>query len=323
MYFLVVALALYLFVYVVPDLIGVYYSFTDLTKYGSDESFVGLANYKAIFSRGENCLKLIGNTLTFTLFTTLLKTLPAFALLLLNSLPRRDFFRGVVFAPAILSFLVTGLIFKSFLHPDTGFLNQCLRAVGLGALAKGWLISTEWALFSCVCVDTWRGTGYLMTIMIAGLLLKSLARKIDSLSPRFAVVGTASNGISALEMVEKTLPDILVTDIRMPVMELYIRESYAREITLGSLARRFNVNEGYASRIFRKYKNDSPLHYLLTLRVNAAKKLLGSQRKLSIKQVSLSVGYEDQCYFSRLFRNMTGMNLSEYRGSFTKEGAGR
>ena len=170
-YFLVVALALYVFVYIAPNLIGVYDSFTDHTKYSSSVSWVGFSNYVTIFSKGENYLSFIGNTLEFTLFTTLLKTILAFAfaLLLLNPLPGRDVFRGVIFAPAILSFLVTGLIFKSFLHPDSGFLNQLLRFVGLGALAKGWLISTNYALLSCICVDTWRGTGYLMTIMIAGL----------------------------------------------------------------------------------------------------------------------------------------------------------
>lgn len=50
------------------------------------------------------------------------------------------------------------------------------------------------------------------------LLLENLIHKINSAGTDFRVTGKAQTGIQALELVEKSSPDLLVTDIRMPVM---------------------------------------------------------------------------------------------------------
>lgn len=71
--------------------------------------------------------------------------------------------------PAILSMLITGLIFKSVLNPVTGVLNQFLRIIGLGALAQQWLVDPRFAFGSIIGVDAWKGVGYVMTIILAGL----------------------------------------------------------------------------------------------------------------------------------------------------------
>ncbi len=50
------------------------------------------------------------------------------------------------------------------------------------------------------------------------LLLKSLINKVNNLGPDFKVIGSAQTGIEAYDLIEKHCPDILITDIRMPVM---------------------------------------------------------------------------------------------------------
>jgi raffinose/stachyose/melibiose transport system permease protein len=62
------------------------------------------------------------------------------------------------------------LIFRSVLNPATGLLNETLRAVGLGELALRWLTDVSLAMWSVVAVDTWKGVGYIMVILIAGIL---------------------------------------------------------------------------------------------------------------------------------------------------------
>ena len=65
--------------------------------------------------------------------------------------------------------LAVSLIFKSILNPATGLLNTSLRGAGLDFMAQRWLTDPNLALSSVIGVDTWRGVGYIMVILIAGL----------------------------------------------------------------------------------------------------------------------------------------------------------
>jgi raffinose/stachyose/melibiose transport system permease protein len=65
--------------------------------------------------------------------------------------------------------LVVGIVFKSILHPATGLLNDFLRGIGLDFLAQQWLVDPAIALYSVIGVDTWKGVGYIMVILLAGL----------------------------------------------------------------------------------------------------------------------------------------------------------
>ena len=62
------------------------------------------------------------------------------------------------------------------------------------------------------------------------LLQKNLIKKIDESPTDFQVVGAAQTGVQALELIEKEVPFLLVTDIRMPVMDGLELIQRAREI---------------------------------------------------------------------------------------------
>lgn len=51
------------------------------------------------------------------------------------------------------------------------------------------------------------------------LLLNNLVQKIQKADPDFQVAGTAQTGDQALALIEQLSPDLVVTDIRMPVMD--------------------------------------------------------------------------------------------------------
>ncbi len=172
MWFAVLALFIYTVLFVLPGLIGIGYSFTDWSSYSNQLHFVGLENFKTVFSADENYLKIIKNTLVFTLSTTVIKNILglALAVLLTKSIRLLNFHRGVMFLPSVLSTLILGMVFTSILNPSTGLLNTFLRGTGLEGLAKPWLTSPVYAFPSVMAVDIWRGTGYIMTILIAGIL---------------------------------------------------------------------------------------------------------------------------------------------------------
>lgn len=170
-YFVVGALVLYLLLFIIPGFMGICYSFTDWSSYSRGIKFVGLDNFKTIFSSDENYMSYIFNTVEFTIITTIFKTILGlgFAIMLNKGIKGKNFHRAVIFMPAILSMLITGLIFKSILNPSTGLLNVTLTKIGLSGLTQQWLTDIRIAFFSIMSVDTWKGMGYIMTILMAGL----------------------------------------------------------------------------------------------------------------------------------------------------------
>ena len=171
-YFAFGALIIYSIFMVIPGIIGIGYSFTDWSAYTDQLHFVGLDNFKTIFSADENYLKIISNTLIFTFVTTLLKNVLGLlaALLLTKKIRLLNFHRGVMFMPSVLSILIIGMVFTSILDPASGLLNSFFRAIGLDVLALPWLTSSKFAFATVMAVDIWRGVGYIMTILIAGIL---------------------------------------------------------------------------------------------------------------------------------------------------------
>ncbi|WP_276353258.1 carbohydrate ABC transporter permease [Cohnella caldifontis] len=170
-YFSLGAMLLYVLLLVLPGVAGILYAFTDWNSYDSAVHFIGLDNFRQVFS-GENMyLSYIKNTLVFTVSTILLKTAIGFvlALMLSNAVRLKNMHRAMMFMPAVVPMLIVGLIFKSVLHPDTGLLNVTLRSLGLGVLEQQWLTDLKWAFKSIIAVDVWKGAGYIMVILLAGL----------------------------------------------------------------------------------------------------------------------------------------------------------
>lgn len=171
-YFVVGALSLYVLFFVLPSLMGFFYAFTDWSSYSSELHFVGLKNFALIFSSSQGYLHYISNTILFTVTTIIVKTVISLGLaVLLTQGVRRlaPLHRMVMYLPAVLPMLAVGLIFKSILNPATGLLNSLLRGMGLDFLAQQWLVDPSWAMPSVIGVDTWKGVGYLMVILIAGI----------------------------------------------------------------------------------------------------------------------------------------------------------
>lgn len=172
-YFASGAAVLFFLLCFLPGIIGIGYSFTDWNNFTNDIRFVGLDNYKRIFEGNSEYLLYIKNTLVFTVVTMIAKTVVGLALALLLTRPfikMKNFQRMIIFSPQVMSYLVVGLVFKSMLHPTTGFLNNFLNDIGLGVLAKNWLTDLNIVFPTVMTVDTWKGMGYIMVVVIAGIM---------------------------------------------------------------------------------------------------------------------------------------------------------
>ncbi len=92
----------------------------------------------------------------------------------------------------------------------------------------------------------------------------------------------------------------------------YIKGNYSRKISLASVSEYVGLSSGYLCRIFKEETGVSINAYINNLRMTKAGELLRDQNSY-IKEVAVSVGFEDQLYFSRLFKRYYGVTPSEYR----------
>ena len=78
-WFLILPLALYIIFFLLPSIMGVAYSFTDWNSRSvlNGIHFVGIDNFKEIFTSNKDYLSGIGNTLKFTIISNIVKLIPA------------------------------------------------------------------------------------------------------------------------------------------------------------------------------------------------------------------------------------------------------
>ncbi|MGN9171220.1 AraC family transcriptional regulator [Paenibacillus jamilae] len=88
-------------------------------------------------------------------------------------------------------------------------------------------------------------------------------------------------------------------------------------LTVTDLARKFNYNKDYISRLFKQNTGMRPLEFIHSIRINKAKELI-SRTDMSIKQVAEEAGYTDEKYFMRLFKKRVHMTPSQYRNAYHK-----
>ena len=93
-----------------------------------------------------------------------------------------------------------------------------------------------------------------------------------------------------------------------------IKKNYNTPIKINDLAHDFNISRNYLYTLFKKTYGVSPQEYLLMRRIEKAKQLLSNNTTdLSVKQISIAVGFENPLYFSRVFRARTGFSPTQYR----------
>ena len=92
----------------------------------------------------------------------------------------------------------------------------------------------------------------------------------------------------------------------------FIRENYARDVTLSESASMCGVTPEYLSRIFSQEMGVNFTTFLQNFRVSMAKRMLLFS-KCRICEVSEAVGFHDQKYFTKVFKKMSGVTPAEYK----------
>jgi AraC family transcriptional regulator len=92
----------------------------------------------------------------------------------------------------------------------------------------------------------------------------------------------------------------------------FIAEHEAENIPLSQLAEIAGMSPHYFSELFRQSLKLSPHQFILRRRIERAKRLLHNP-ELSLLQISLDTGFQDQSHFTKVFRRLVGVTPMQYR----------
>lgn len=95
-------------------------------------------------------------------------------------------------------------------------------------------------------------------------------------------------------------------------MKEYIIEHLSDAVTVEQIANAVSLSPAYCGELFIRSEGTTIHEFLNRMRINRAKDLLISDM-LSISEISAMIGYNDIFYFSKKFKQLTGMSPSEYR----------
>lgn len=98
-----------------------------------------------------------------------------------------------------------------------------------------------------------------------------------------------------------------------------LEQRFSEPWTLEQLARSAHLSRTSLLRIFRQATGQSPIDYLIGLRIERAMRLL-RQSPLSITHIALETGFSDSNYFARQFRRTCGCTPSEFRRRAARTG---
>ena len=125
--------------------------------------FVGLANYKLIFSESL-FYKILLNTVVFALSVSIFGVIiPLILASIINTKIRgSEFFKSAYFLPFITPMVVVGIVWAWIFDPNIGFLSQLLH------IHINWLYDSKFALPALIIVNVWKLIGYNMIIFLSG-----------------------------------------------------------------------------------------------------------------------------------------------------------
>jgi len=118
--------------------------------------------------------------------------------------------------------------------------------------------------------------------------------------------------LARLLQIPEMKPQKIDTPYFFEEIKKYLENNISNPVSLQTLCGAFGISQTYASRLFRKYADTTFTDFLTRLRVEKAKEYLSVEPKIPIKDIAQMVGFQDQFYFSKVFRSVTGVPPSEY-----------
>lgn len=92
----------------------------------------------------------------------------------------------------------------------------------------------------------------------------------------------------------------------------FISSHYYQKLTLDDISRQVHLTPGYISSLFREETGETIVTFINRTRVEQSKKMLLSGNS-TLMEIAYSCGFEDQNYYARVFKRITGVSPSIFR----------
>lgn len=117
--------------------------------------------------------------------------------------------------------------------------------------------------------------------------------------------------ISAMVYYKEANPAVYNTD-SISSSILFMKQNINEKFGIEELAQQQNISVSHYSRSFKRKTGASPINYFNQLKIHKSCQYLYFTDR-NIKEIAVELGFDDQYYFSRLFRNVMGMSPSKYK----------
>ncbi|GAB1484183.1 sugar ABC transporter permease [Treponema sp.] len=154
-------------VIIIPFFFGLYYSMTDWNGINNNVNFVGLANFRYLFSAPEFVYSFL-ITIAYTVINIVLVNVVSFVLsLIVTGKSRlRNFYRAGFFIPYLIGGIVLGYIWQFILN---SILVDIGKTLSITVLQTSFLSLPNSVIWTMSAVNTWQYAGYIMLIYVASI----------------------------------------------------------------------------------------------------------------------------------------------------------
>lgn len=147
----------------------------------------------------------------------------------------------------------------------------------------------------CKIEQPYFGSEQILKIYLEALFIQLIRREMDSRKePKLSALTKEREDQSLAERIER-----------------YLQERVSERLTLRQISEDFAVSETYMRNVFREHAGCGLMEYLSRLRIEEAK-LMIRKENYTVSEIAERLGYRSIHYFSRQFKQKTGMSPSEY-----------
>ncbi len=207
-----------------------------------------------------------------------------------------------------------GLYCMRELHPDIVFVDMQMPIMGGAEFLK--IAKEEFPNTKFIVVSGYDYFEYAHAAIQSGAidyLLKPVVEEdLDAALQKAVKLLNLENEIPDTDPLPEN--SIISPNEAISIIKEYIEQNYCQDIKISMFSDRYFFSKEYLSKLFKRKYGYGIYEYALKLRMERAKELL-SQPDLQIQEISDRLGYSNNNYFSKAFKNYYGVSPTDYKSS--------